>query len=196
MLMHDDENDSMPSLEDIHPHLHPLPLHNPWGDGAEREAPGIGNFRFTQTGPGSIAITSTIYRTIPAGNVGGRGSPHIHPVVDSFATMLNSIVGGARPGGRPQQNQEQGAGRGQGSSQGDQPSNPEGQATPGAQTGTGSGTTPGGHRFTYTSSARLFPRDSDHPHPQMEPVDDLHKYVYSVFIASVQSNISIVSSWS
>lgn len=174
----------MPSLEDLHPlhpHLHPLHDHNPWRD-SSGPVPGFS----VRTAPGSIAITSTFVRTIPSprggGAAGGQDSPHFNPVMANFTTMLNSIVGGARQAGQQRrQNEEQSHNEGRGPMLGDQNSqNPGDQTTPGASAEAGSGQTPGGHRFTYTQSARLFPRDSHSPHPQMEPVDDLNKYVILV----------------
>lgn len=42
---------------------------------------------------------------------------------------------------------------------------------------------PGGHRFTYHQTARLFPRDTNQPHAHLEPVDDLNNVLAGLFTA-------------
>jgi E3 ubiquitin-protein ligase RNF115/126 len=166
---HDDDGDSIPSLEDIPPHLHDHPLahHNPFGAATDPEEGDISNLQFRQVGPGRFAMTGTIYRTVSPsrGLAGNQPVMPANPLMGTFASMLNSIVGGARP-----QSQQLG--------QGGPP--PHGQGPPGTLFGSGSGATPGGHRFTYSSSARLAPRDPDHPGPHLEPVDELNKYVLRI----------------
>jgi E3 ubiquitin-protein ligase RNF115/126 len=182
MLGHDDDDDdeSMPSLEDFNPHIHPLHNHNPWRDSPEGDAPAISNFRIHHTGPGSIAITSTFVRTIPSPN--GHENAHFNPLMNNFAAMLNSIVGGAgRANQQRRENQEQSQNRDQGPTPGEQPSQNSGdQTASGAPEGNAQGATPGGPRFPYDPTARLFPRDPNRPGPHVEPVDDLNKYVITV----------------
>ncbi|KAF2205745.1 hypothetical protein GQ43DRAFT_436762 [Delitschia confertaspora ATCC 74209] len=151
---HEDDDESMPDLERPHGQ-HPLHQHNPWGGSPESDGPI--NFQFRQT-PGGIAITSTFYRSISPEEIGSGHTHHAHnhPVMEGFAAMLNSIAGLGRPGAQQRQEGGQGQGQNQGPAQGEQGAQPtEGQATPGTSAGSGSGTMPGGHRFTYTSSARL-----------------------------------------
>ncbi|KAF2193201.1 hypothetical protein K469DRAFT_552121 [Zopfia rhizophila CBS 207.26] len=165
----EDDDGSMPPLEERPPHLHPLFHHHPWRDNDDPEEGDLSNFQWRQTSPGTFAVTGTIYRTVSPSRGGGGGNQNVqNPLMNSFATMLNSIVGGGRPGAQRQGQSDEAA---------------DGQATPGANSGPGIGTAPGGHRFTYHSSARLYPRDPDHPGPRLEPVDELNNVIMGLMAA-------------
>ncbi|ORY07395.1 hypothetical protein BCR34DRAFT_20515 [Clohesyomyces aquaticus] len=172
----DDDESSTPSLEDIPPELHnlphdhPLAHHNPFRDVNDPDEADISNLQFRQLGPGRFAVTGTMYRTVSPTRSGAGNPGAGHPLMGSFASMLNSIVGGA---GRPRPPEP---------TQGDPP--PQAQEPPeGATLGSGSGATPAGHRFTYTSSARLAPRDPNSPGPHIEPVDELNNVLIGLMAA-------------
>lgn len=163
--MTDGDDDDMPDLEDA-PHAHHFhPAHlNPFaGQGHDDPEEGdISGLQFRQLGPGRFAVTGTMYRAVsPSGQArNGGGAGNAAPgAIGGFASLLSNILGGG-PGRPPPMeygdHQNQGA-EGQNSSE------------------AGSGTTPGGHRFTYTAGARLYPRDADNPGPHMGPVDELNK---------------------
>lgn len=165
MFGHDhDDDESMPSLESA-PHDHPLHHHNPWRNNDDPDEGDISNFQFRQLGPGRFAVTGTMYRTVSPADF-GRGAGNGPNTIGGFASLLNNIIGGVRSG---QQNQGNQGNQGNQENQGNQGEG--GQSIPEAR----SGTTPGGHRFTYTAGARLYPRDANHPGPRMEPVDELNK---------------------
>jgi E3 ubiquitin-protein ligase RNF115/126 len=139
--------------------LHLLHHYNLWRENNDDPEEGdISNFQFRQLGPGRFAMTGTMYRTVSPGNMnqGGVGSPS-PGAIGGFASMLNSIIGGARAMPQNQDGQD-----GQGA---------QGQGMPTS----GFGQTTGGHRFTYTAGARLHPRDPNNPGPHLEPVDELNK---------------------
>lgn len=147
----DDDGDSMPSLEEAPHHRHPFHHHNLWPDDNDPGETDISNLQFRQSGPGRYVVTGSLYRTIsPTRPGGGENGPN---TIGGFASLLQHLVQGVAPR----------------------------QATPddrGQSPNRGEGVTPSGHRFTYTANARLFPRDTDHPGPHMEPVDELNKFVY------------------
>lgn len=178
-----EDTDSVPGLEDPPSH-HTLHNHNPWRDSDDPEETDISNLQFRQLGPGRFAVTGTMYRTLSAadlGRAGGAGG-----AMGGFASMLNSILGGGRAqlpttgldqDLNPNQNQNQDQNQG---SEGQAQNNEE---TRGRTSGfSGSGTLPGGHRFTYTN-ARLYPRDPEHPGPRVEPVDELNNVLVGLMAA-------------
>lgn len=181
--MADDEDEEEPSFLQL-PRQNPFHDHRPWRETPDPDDGDIGQIRWTQTGPGNFSVTGTIYRTYSPsprrGNEAGNDThdPQ-HPIINSFATMLQSIVGN---------NLGAGLGSGQRQSQGEQTQTQGGQQSPGtspnsAQTQGGPRIQdiPGGHRFTYHQTARLVPRDANHPHAHLEPVDDLNNVLASLF---------------
>jgi E3 ubiquitin-protein ligase RNF115/126 len=147
----------MPELEPMGHHQHPLAHHNPWRDNDDPEEADISNWQMRPLGPHGFAVTATMHRTISPADYAPRGNgPN---TVGGFASFLNSLIGGSQEAHQDQQNQNR-AGHGM-----------QGQGMPAS----GFGTTPGGHRFSYTAGARVVPQNSDHPGPHMEPVDELNK---------------------
>ena len=150
---HDDDAESMPSLEEALPNMHPLHDHNPWQDDDPDEED-ISSMRFQPIGPNRFHVSATIHRTVsPTAFVQNGNGPNTIGGITSFLTNL--LQGqGQRPPGQPQSPAE-------------------------AQGNTGARATPDGqphvHHFTYTAGARLQPRDGNHPEPRIEPVDDLNR---------------------
>ncbi|KAF2472885.1 uncharacterized protein BDR25DRAFT_312764 [Lindgomyces ingoldianus] len=167
---HAEDGDSIPSLEEAppNPHDHPLAHHNPFRDHNDPEEGDISNLQWRQVGPGRFAVTGTIYRTISPNRGGGGNQNAGNPPIGPFASMLNSIIGGARPRSQPQGQDGQSS---------------QGQPTPGTSLGSGPRVTLGESRFHYTSSARLYPRDADHPGPQLEPMDELNNVLIGLMAA-------------
>lgn len=160
----DDDDESMPSLEEADP-LGALHHHNPFraadDDDDPEEAdisqmPQFQNTRIQNTGPGRYHFSATIHQTIPLSGpaFGNNGNgPNTIAGISSFLTDLLLRNGSTRQQGPA----EPGDGQGGSSPQ----SGPDGQ--------------PQVHRFTYSSGARLYPRDGDNPGPRLEPVDGLNK---------------------
>jgi E3 ubiquitin-protein ligase RNF115/126 len=161
-----DDDESMPSLEEIDPHS-VLRDHNPFraaddDDDDPEEAdisqmPQFQNTRMQNTGPGRYHFSATIHQTIPlpgpASGQNGNG-PNTIGGITSFLSNLISNAGMMRPQGQAE------AGDGQGGS---------------APRAGPEGGDPHVRRFTYSSGARLHPRDGDNPGPRLEPVDGLNK---------------------
>lgn len=146
---HDDDDGSIPSLEEAPRGVH---SHSGWAHADDPDEGDISTMRFQNIGPGRFQVSATIHRTISPVSLGPNGNgPN---TLGGFTSFLTNILQGARQG--QQQNQ---TGENQGSS-GPAP-NADGQ--------------PHVHRFTYTAGARLHPRDANHPEPRMEPVDELNK---------------------
>ncbi|KAF2010280.1 hypothetical protein BU24DRAFT_413889 [Aaosphaeria arxii CBS 175.79] len=174
----DDGTDSLPGLEEVPPYQDLV--HTPWLDSVQNENRAqnndpeegdISNLQWRQVGPGRFAVTGTMYRTVSphdlsGGGGGGRGGGLDTGPIGGFAAMLNSIIGGARL----HQDVE------------GQDPNSQHQHTHAPQN-TGSGTTADGHRFTYTAGARLYPRDANHPGPQIEPLDELNNVLVGLMAA-------------
>lgn len=157
----DDDGDSLPGLEEADPYS-VLRDHNPFRaaeDDDPEEAdisqlPQFQNTRIQNTGPGRYHFSATIHQTIPyPGTAPGQaGNGAIGGGISSFLSNLITNAGMMR-----QQQAE--AGDGQGSS----------------ALRSGPDSAPHVHRFTYSTGARLHPRDGDNPGPRLEPVDGLNK---------------------
>lgn len=163
---HDDDDDSMPDLEAAPPPLHPVHHHNPWRETTDDPEEGdISNGQWRQLGPGRYAFSMNTSRTISSQP--GPGPFDATTGIGPFAGLLNTIIGGGPPMGQApnQRNRHQ---------------DTEGRDTPGATTG--SGTLPGGHRFTYSSTARLIPRDTDGG-PSLHPQDELNNVLVGIMAA-------------
>lgn len=171
----DDDNASMPSLEDTDPHslLHdhnPFRAHDEDDDPEEEDISQMRfqNTRLQNTGPGTYRITATMSQTIPL-NPAALGNNGMGPTsIGGIASFLTNLMqaGLGQPPQPPQQPHEQAeSGDGQG----------------GSAPRSGPDSNPNVHRhtFSYTSGARLHPRDSNNPGPRLEPVDELNKYAYT-----------------
>jgi len=165
-----------------HDHQHPPPLHglhnhNPWANAADPEEQDINNFHFTRNGPGSFTFHGTFYRTIPPRTAGEHntaappGAPAA-PLVQNFTTMLQNILGGA-------------AGNARG------PPDPTAHLPAGSPLGSPGGTPqpgpfgPNHGRFTYNATARVSPRDANHPQPHVEPLDDINSILNQTLFAGM-----------
>ncbi len=164
----DDEGDEQPA------HMRHFP---PWGEPPDPEDGNIDHFEWRSNGPGNFTISGTVYRNVngpPAGMPPGLPPAHVgqHPIFQDFSTMLRNITGNnlrppaQTPDGPNNNNHNDNSNHHRSSSM---PGRPE-ALRHGGQTENGPG---GGPRFTYSSTARLFPRDANHPQPRFEPVDDL-----------------------
>ncbi|KAF2258700.1 hypothetical protein CC78DRAFT_98760 [Lojkania enalia] len=155
---HGDDHEPMPDRDDD-PRPHPLHHHNPFRDPGDPDEDDIDGFHFQRLGPGRFAVTGTIHRSFSPQQLGrGDGGAGL---LGGFASMLNGIIGGHRG---PQQGQE---------GQGDRGQTTEGHDTPDNR----------GHRFHYTSGARLMPRDPNNPGPHAVPVDDINNMVIGIMAA-------------
>ncbi|KAF2650812.1 hypothetical protein K491DRAFT_608127 [Lophiostoma macrostomum CBS 122681] len=171
----EDDDDDMPALEEA-PAFVPNPNErNPWREHNDPSEADLSNLQWRQVGPGRFAVTGTMYRTVSPDEFArsaGAGGLHGPDAMGGFASLLNSIVGGMGGGlggnGAPQPPPGQ---------QDAQNASGQGNAR------SGSGTTPDGHRFTYTAGARLYPRDAENPGPRMEPVDDLNNLLVGLMAA-------------
>lgn len=162
----------MPALEEAPPFVPNFNERNPWREHNDPSESDLSNLQWRQVGPGRFAVTGTIHRTMsPDEFARGGGAAAIHGpgAMGGFAALLNSIVGGGGGGGGG--GPFGGAGAPQSPRGEHNAQDAEGQGMPRS----GSGTTPDGHRFTYTAGARLYPRDANNPGPRMGPVDDLSK---------------------
>ncbi|KAK7725639.1 hypothetical protein SLS57_003704 [Botryosphaeria dothidea] len=165
---HDPRDDHLALEDDDFEEEHnPFHHHNPWNapdpeegvpDPSQGLPPGL---RLQRNGPNSYSITGTWSTSF--GGPRGQGQTHatfgepnafVNPLFRNFASMMQGIAGGAP---RAQQEEQQGQG--------------EGQPGSSSREETRSG---GGPRYTYTSTARLFPRDANNPGPHVEPTDSLH----------------------
>jgi E3 ubiquitin-protein ligase RNF115/126 len=149
----DFDDDSLPSLEEAPPNLHPLHNHNPWrDDDDDPEEADISSMRFQPTGPGRFHVQATISRTISPTQLFGGGGNELNPM-GAFQSFLTNMIQGAQP-----QDQEHDLG-GDGQSE----SRPAGRGMPQV------------HRFTYSSNGDLHPREDGRPGPRPEPVDDINR---------------------
>lgn len=140
----DDDNDSMPGLEDAHPHLDPR--HNPWAtDDPDEED--ISNVRFTQTAPGRFHVNATITRSMSPEQFHAGGGGMAQGPIGGFMSMLNGLTRNAAQQG--QQPQGQGEGLFAGPNQN--------QSAFQEARGQGQGGQPRVSRFTYTSGAQMNP---------------------------------------
>ena len=171
----------MPALEEAPPFVPNLNERNPWREHNDPSESDLSNLQWRQVGPGRFAVTGTMYRTMsPDEFARGGGAAAIHGpgAMGGFAALLNNIVGGAF-GGAGTPHPPPGAQNAQTTVGQDMPRS-------------GSGTTPEGHRFTYTAGARLHPRDEFNQGPRIEPVGDLSKYFLSIFWLGRCTNITTV----
>ncbi|KAF2713095.1 hypothetical protein K504DRAFT_472560 [Pleomassaria siparia CBS 279.74] len=177
----EDEEDDDSSIPDFvtasHPHqpLHGHPLWRHMHNDDDPDEGDISNLQWRQVGPGRFSVSMN--RTItPNAGPGGAAA-----ALGNFATLLNSVIGGA-VGGLAQQanpgNQDNQDNQNNQNNEENQEARARG--TPGASTG--SGTLPGGHRFTYSSTARLIPRDTDRP-GNVQPVDELNNVLIGLMAA-------------
>ncbi|GME42725.1 Zinc finger RING-type protein [Neofusicoccum parvum] len=163
---HDPRDDHLDLDDDFEEEHDPFHQHNPWNapdpeEGVPDEAgipPGI---RLQRNGPNSYSITGTWSTSFggPRGQThthGNVGDPNalVNPLFRNFAQMMQGITGAPPPRGEQQQ--------GQGETQ------PGSSAREETRAGSGS-------HYTYTSTARLFPRDANNPGPHVEPTDSLHE---------------------
>lgn len=169
----DDDNDSMPSLEDPSPTLPPGILNPLRGASDDPDEEDISRLQFRQVGPGRFAVTGTYVRTMPASPPPPPGGNPGTGLLGGVASIISSLIGGGR-------NTHQGPTGAPNADSSTQNPAAGGQGTPGVASF--SGTTPGGHRFTYTAGARLHPRDPNNPGPFVEPVDELQKYVLCCYL--------------
>ncbi|PSN71544.1 hypothetical protein BS50DRAFT_285410 [Corynespora cassiicola Philippines] len=170
---HDDDNESMPSLEEAPRSMgHNYPQgRNPWADDDPDEAD-ISNVQWRQLGPGRFNVT--MVRTLSPADLGRGGAGG--GAIGGFAALLNNLIGSGRQQldqGEHQHEHQQGEGQ----------DDREGGGDHHPRSNSGSGTLPGGNRFTYTASARLHPRDPDHPGPRLEPVDELNNVLAGLMAA-------------
>lgn len=165
----DSDNDSMPDLEEADPRVL-LRDHNPFRsteDDDDPEEADISQMRFQNTrlqntGPGTYRLTATMSHTIPlnpaALGYNGNGPSTIGGISSFLANLIQGGVA-ARQAQAPDQAE---AGDGQGGSA--------------PRSGPDDRSNVHRHTFTYTSGARLHPRDPNNPGPRLEPVDDINKY--------------------
>ncbi|KAF2135562.1 uncharacterized protein K452DRAFT_172908 [Aplosporella prunicola CBS 121167] len=153
---HDDE------LEDL--------TANPWtAPDPDESVPNMpAGFHLQRNGPNSYAITGTWSTTFggPGNNPGGQPPANpLNPLLRNFTSMMQGITGATAPRSPPHGEQHE-----------DQ--HQEGHTEPGAareETRHGAGP-----RYTYTSTARLFPRDANSPGPHVPPTDDLHHVIAGI----------------
>jgi hypothetical protein len=141
--MGDSDDDGMPPLGAFN--------HNRWANAPDPDEDDINQLHWRQNGPNSFSVEGLIYRNVPP--QGRPNNPHgaeVHnPLVGSFATMLQSIVGGVgQQLAQDRANQPAG----------EQPRGP----VPGQRDGAFSGSLPGGGRFTYHQTTRIHRPDSTH----------------------------------
>jgi len=146
----DDDNDSMPDLEDAHTHLDPR--HNPWANDDPDEED-ISNVHFTQTAPGQYRVNATITRSMSPQEFRAGGGGLAAGPIGGFMSLLNSVTRGAQQ--QAQQPQGQGEGLFAGSNQ-----NPNQSAFQEARN-QGPDGQPRVQRFTYTSGAQMNPNHDD-----------------------------------
>ncbi|KAB2573113.1 ubiquitin-protein ligase [Lasiodiplodia theobromae] len=165
---HDPRDDHLNLEDDSEDEPNPF-AHNPWNAPDPEEGvpdpihgfpPGI---RLQRNGPNSYSITGTWSTTFggPRGqthNHGEFGEPNafVNPLFRNFATMMQGITGASQ---RPNEHGE------------------EGQPGSSTREETRSGSGP---HYTYTSTARLFPRDANNPGPHVEPTDSLHEVIAGI----------------
>lgn len=164
----DDDDDSMPDLEEAPAHLHAR--HNPFANDDPEEGD-ISNLQFTQTAPGRYNVQATITRSVSPQQFRAAGG--LAPgSIGGFMSMLNGLTRAAvgQQGQQPQGQQARGQGEGlfSGAGQNQDQDQNRSQSADGQPRIHAS-------RFTYTGGARLFPRDANNPEPRMEPVDDITK---------------------
>ncbi|OJD34482.1 ring finger domain protein [Diplodia corticola] len=172
---HDPRDDHLDPEDEFEEEANPFALHNPWNAPDPEEGvpepiqgafpPGI---RLQRNGPNSYSITGTWSTSFggarsPLENQGEFGEPNafVNPLFRNFASMMQGIAGG-----QPRANhgeQEHGES--------------EGQPGSSAREETRSGSGP---HYTYTSTARLFPRDANNPGPHVEPTDSLHEVIAGI----------------
>jgi E3 ubiquitin-protein ligase RNF115/126 len=173
MFGHDDDNESMPDLEEAPLHQHPQ--HNPWASDDPDEAD-ISNFQFTPTGPGRFRVQATVTRSVSPQALQGGMAP---ASIGGFMSMLTGLAGVAAGGAARPLGQQQGQAEGQGAGLFSGPTQNQDQSA--FQEAQARSQSPPGQpqirasRFTYHGGARLFPRDANNPEPRVQPVDDITK---------------------
>lgn len=171
----EDEYESLPSLEEAGPHGHPLHNHNPWASDDPDEAD-INTMRFQPMGPGRFHVSATIHRTISPAAFGQNGNgPN---TIGGISSFLANLLQGAQGQRREQNARAEGAEHG---GEEEDHVNARSGPTPDGQ--------PHVHRFTYSAGARLHPRDENNG-PRLEPMDDIHKYVFALPVLE-KTNINI-----
>lgn len=147
----EDDDESMPSLEETggdYTRRTQNPFREDDDDPPEQD---ISAMRVQNVGPGRFQVSATIHRTIsPAALAQGGNSLN---GMDRATTFLAELM---RNRGLAQPQAEAGDGSG------------------GSAPRQGHDGGPHVHRFTYSSNARLTPRDGDNPGPRQPPVDDLN----------------------
>lgn len=162
MELHSD-SDSEPG--EAVPQQNPFQDHHPWRDAPDPDEGDINQFRFQRTGPGRVSITGTFYRTYnPRTGIQGGFTPQNdgpqQQLQQNFTSMLSGILGAAaRAGSSAQQNGPPPIPGNRPNIQFQQPQQ-QGQ---------------GGPRFSYSSTARILPRDAHSPQPHVQHVDELDK---------------------
>ncbi|KAH8723648.1 hypothetical protein GQ44DRAFT_620018, partial [Phaeosphaeriaceae sp. PMI808] len=155
----DDDNQSMPNLEDALPPHRPQ---NPWAD--DPDEGDISDLHFTQTAPGSFNVRATITRSVSPTEfraAGGMGPA-------SIGGLMSMLSGIARAGAQQQLQQGQDPDQSQAAGQETRSEGTEGQTRA---------------RFIYHGGARLHPRDANNPEPRIEPVDDIANVVTGIMAA-------------
>ncbi|KAF2817399.1 uncharacterized protein BDZ99DRAFT_513643 [Mytilinidion resinicola] len=148
--MADSDDDGPPPLGAFH-------HHHPW-DAPDPDEDDINQLHWS-TGPNTFAVQGVIFRDNLSQR---RADPHDHdlhnPVLGTFATMLQNLVGGL--GQQPPSEQP--------------PSEqPSGSPSPGqGPNDRFSGTLPGGNRFTYQRTVRLHGPDGTHRGAHLDPSGD------------------------
>lgn len=171
--MHDDDDDSN--------HDHDRD-HNPWRNVPDPDEGNINEWHFTSTGPNRFTMNATIYRNFSSNAIPQQNqnqNQNQEGLANNFLSMVSGILGGAaRPNMQQNQTQNQGEANSPGGQQHE--GTGAGAGTGGPQIRTFGGAA--GPRFTYTSTARLYPRDGNNP-AHIEPLDDLHTYERSLLAA-------------
>lgn len=150
--------------------LHPLHDHDPWAhqdDAPDPDEGDISNVQWHPNGPNSMSFQ--IVREFPVTrhqHTQGQQDPYAaNPLMQTFASILNGIVGGrVVPGQQPQaQNQQDQGTRG---------------GAPGTQTYQG-----GGPGFAWSATTRIMPmpRDANNPQPQTQVFENLPDYLNQMF---------------
>lgn len=172
---------------------HPLHGHNPWqhaaADVPDPDEDDINEFHWQSNGPGNVSFHATFHRPRAPPGHANSGHPLYHPMMDSFASMLNGITGGILGTGNnasAQQRQQQ---------QQQQQQNNNQNNTPGYHThpeddmdGSEYNTRPQfnqreGMVFTRIigPGGNLQPRDANNPQAMPPQINDLHQIIQGLF---------------
>ncbi|KAF1976501.1 hypothetical protein BU23DRAFT_565669 [Bimuria novae-zelandiae CBS 107.79] len=173
----DDDDNSMPSLEEadphdlLHDHNHFRVANNEDPEEADISQMQFQNARMHNTGPNTYRITATMSHTIPINPLTFGQNGNGPTTIGGLTSFLTNLLQGG-----PQGPQRQAQGQGQAEAG-------DGQGGSAPRSGPDNG--PHVHRqtFTYTPGARLHPRDGDNPGPRLEPVDDISNVLAGLFAA-------------